>query len=340
MSSFVGVMRVGWGGSSRLDFEAHGAATGSDLRRGVAALLLLLANLAAWAGCSSDESVIARVGDWELTEAELTREIAARTVAGGPDYDTAEARAALVNALVERKMLAEAARRAGYEDDPLALERYEQWLGAQYAEAELARRLAAIDVSAADVEHAYEERREALATPERVHLAVVLIEVPSYARPEARAEARERARQAHGAAAALTDRRDLGPVAAAYSDDRATRYLGGDAGWVERTGSRFPGELVDAAFEVADGELTPVVETPSGFAFARRLAHEPARVPTLEEAGPAIRRALLDERRRAAREAFFAEVRARVGVEVHPDRIGGRPSATPPEPTPPPVPGG
>jgi len=81
---------------------------------GVASLLGLAFG---WAGFfGARQPIVARVADWRLGVGDLETEIAARSADGGGQYGTLEARASLVRALVERKMLAGAARRAGFAD--------------------------------------------------------------------------------------------------------------------------------------------------------------------------------------------------------------------------------
>jgi len=152
-----------------------------------------------------------------------------------------------------------------------------------------------------------------------------------------------RAERARADATGLADEPHLGAVAARYSDDRATRYLGGDAGWIARRDSRFDAALVAAAFELGPGELTPVVETVRGFGFAKLIDRRVQRTPTLEEVGPSIRRRLLDERRQHARDAFLAEVAAETGASIDEVLLASLPAPTAvvkAEPQPPPLPGG
>ncbi|MBN1337137.1 MAG: peptidylprolyl isomerase [Deltaproteobacteria bacterium] len=108
-------------------------------------------------------------------------------------------------------------------------------------------------------------RREAL---EEVHVAQILVQWSGLRRTRAtrtREEARERAREAQR-------RLDAGePFESVVRElsDGPMRERGGDLGWSTR--GQFLPEFEDAAFRLAPGEVSGVVETTAGFHLIRRI---------------------------------------------------------------------
>jgi peptidyl-prolyl cis-trans isomerase D len=212
-------------------------------------------------------------------------------------------------------------------------------------------RLAGLQVSEREVERAYEEALDTFTRPERVRAALIWIPVPARASESRRASLRARAdealsefvRRSPGLATV-----DFGALAVRYSADQATRYRGGDVGWLaRRQESRWPAEVVDAVFDLAEiGDVTPVIETTEGLAIARLMDRRPSETQPLAEVAERIRARLLTDARRLEYEAFLSDVRNEVTIERNDALLAASsaPAATRPasvtERRPPPVPGG
>ena len=82
---------------------------------------------------------------------------------------------------------------------------------------------------------------------------------------------------AHQEAEGLLDRinagEDFAELAEAHSDDLGTAPLGGDLGWFRR--GRMVREFEDAAFDLLDAEVSPVVETEFGYHIIKMERRRP-----------------------------------------------------------------
>ena len=111
---------------------------------------------------------------------------------------------------------------------------------------------------------------------------------------------------------------NFGALAVTYSEERASRYQGGDIGWLA-TGeaNRWPPEVVTAIFALeSPGALAPLVETAAGFYLVRLTAREESRLRPLANVRDALRSDLLREKHQMLRAAQSAALAARFPVAV------------------------
>ena len=154
----------------------------------------------------------------------------------------------------------------------------------------------------------YAAHAERFTIPAAVHLQHVLVALPESgtADRDERRELRMKAEMAHQRALAGED---FDRIAREMSD--GTQALkGGDLGWVVRQSSLPPG-LMEAAFELREGEVSEVIETVLGYHVIRLLERRPQRLMTLEEARPIVesdlRRIAQAERAPALTEQLVAQ---------------------------------
>jgi parvulin-like peptidyl-prolyl isomerase len=207
---------------------------------------------------------------------------------------------------------------------------------------ELVRRELSKDVQVSDeeVKAFYEAHRgdEWLRAPERVTASHILVA----ARPHliaqqlqrdkklagaalqtaARAEMARRRERAEGLRRrALAGGADFAALAREFSDDLGTRERGGALGQFPR--DSHSKAFDDAAFALKPGEVSPVTQTDYGFHIIKVTAREPARIITLEEAAPEIRRRLLAAREAETLKGWLKEARRKAQVRVaEPFRFG------------------
>lgn len=293
-------------------------------------------------------AVLATVGTTTITVAEFEQEMARRGGGQPGAFATPEQRQSLLDQLVLEHSLLAAAHAAGYQRDPEVVAVTERMMVARLRQDRLDPRLAQLSVSDEEVAAFYRAHHAEYAVPERVRAAIVFIEVHPNASEEKRAERQQRAEAALAEARGLDPSiRHFGPVARAYSDDRASRYQGGVIGWLVDHPSqtyRWAPEVVEAIFALGQpGEIGPLVDTDEGYYLVRLVDREAATSRPVELLADGIRRRLLRERREQLEAAFLAEIAATVAVEVDADLLGSvTPPATSPEAStttqPPPLP--
>jgi len=265
------------------------------------ATTLLLASLAA----CGDKELLARVGDARLRRADLEAARGGR----GPAPD-----AAALDALVERALLAEAARRDGLLDEPVLRARIATAARELAAQALLERRLAGADREDR-LRARYLAARERL-TRRRIHVA----QIAFHASPAG--GGRDAARSAASRAAArLAAGERYEELARALSDDLATRDRGGDLGTIVE--GQVDPSFFAAAVALEAGQVSKPFETPFGVHLVKALEGPSTSIPPFEE----VRGLLAAEVRAEATAGLLADLRRTIRVETWPERLPAAPSA-------------
>jgi hypothetical protein len=228
-------------------------------------------------------------------------------------------REALLEEMVRLEVLAAKAKSAGYDKDPEIVAATKRLMADKLLRDQAAAQTPAVPDTA--VAQYYAGHVSEFGAVERRRAAVIFVRVSAAAPADKKAEARERATRALAEAQKQDPKvGSFGPIAAKYSDDQATRYVGGDAGWI-RSGesTRFDPAVVAALFRLSQpGEVGPVVEA-SGGSYVVKLVEKDAGVARpLASVKPQIVRQLAQESAVRARQQAYEQLRA--GVQVSVDR--------------------
>jgi hypothetical protein len=305
---------------------------------GAFALVLVLA------GCGGDAPTeasrpsvppLARVGDRVLDEAGFESELARWRAARRP-VTTAEQ---VVREWVERESLLKRAMEMGLADDPAVRRDLDQLLVQRWLERELQPGLDAMEVSTEEVKAEYDRDVARFTQPARVRLAVLFQEAPRRSGEASRDEARSRLESARqrvledpplggrGPAAG-----GFGAMAAEVSDDQASRYRGGDLGWLEpgRFDYRWPRVVLETGYALEVGEISGLLETETGFYLVRKTDERASTVIPLEQVESQLRQTLLVRRRQEREAAFRQEATRQAGAWMDVEALAQRmlPAAT------------
>ena len=299
-----------------------------------AALMLLLA------GCGGDRTegpgtlprveILAQVGDRTLSPEKFLEEAARWRAARRPVTDSD----AVVREWVERESLLLRARAAGLEDDPAIRREVESLLVSRLLERELAPRLESVDVSESEVRAEYERNLERFTQPARVRLAILFQNAGPKSGETPRAEARTRLEEARARILADPAPGGRGPaasgfgaVAAEVSDDQASRYRGGDLGWLEpgRFDYRWPRSVLEAGYALSAGQVSGVVDTDAGMYVVMKTDERPAVLQPFEQVEAALRQTLLARTRQELDAAYRDESVLAAGATIDAVAVAGVP---------------
>ena len=157
----------------------------------------------------------------------------------------------------------------------------------------------------------YTKNPDQFKQPERVRASHILIGVPKGADAAAKAQARAKADQV------LKDvkaGKDFAALAQQHSDDPGSKANGGDLGFFQ------PGQMVgpfnDAAFSLAPGAISDLVETEFGFHIIKVAEKQAARTVPLDEVRPQLEQYLLERNRQEQTDAFVKGLRSKGKVEI------------------------
>jgi hypothetical protein len=274
--------------------------------------------LAGACGRKPTPEVAARVGGHRILARDVVAEAERRAGAGRPVPEPA----ALLDEMVEQQILFMGAVEAGLDRDPEILDAYRRLLIGAFKERELVPRIEQVAVTDAEVRAYYEAHAERYTRPARLHLAALALKRSRSASAEKTAGLRARMEAARQAALALpASEHGFGALAIKYSEDQASRYRGGDIGWVEPGRGKpgwHPAAMAAGCALAETGSVSDIVTTPDAFYLLKLLGRREPEPVALAAVEPAIRQQLLREKRRAQEAAFVESLRASAEVEIDP----------------------
>jgi peptidyl-prolyl cis-trans isomerase C len=153
---------------------------------------------------------------------------------------------------------------------------------------------------------------ERFAHPERVRVRHILVRVLPTASPSQRQEQRARA---EGLQKRALRGENFGDLARQYSNDQATRGKGGALPEIWR--GQLGGAFEEAAFALKPGQVSGVVESPSGFHIIKLEEKLPAEPASFARDKEAVKQQLAQDRRQAALQAFVNGLRAKAKIETY-----------------------
>lgn len=273
-----------------------------------------------------DESV-ATVGGTSIQLADLREEMA-RRLARGAVVSPAE----ILDELILRESLVARARALGLPDDPELVLAWKRLLIAELKKRELEPRLKEAKADAESLSQPTAEAPDEAAAGRRIpqiHLAVLRQGFHAHTPEAKRQRLRESLEEARRRTARLPpDLADFGALAVEFSDDQATRYQGGDLGWLGENGQ---GLALDPRVFAAGlalrvvGEISPVTEGTDGYYLVRylgrRMVAAGGRVVAAKDgvaAGAVDARVAWRLRERIEKE-YENEARSRAAVVIKPE---------------------
>lgn len=274
---------------------------------------------------SSDPfSVLATIGDTTITVAAFTAELEKRLKNGQPVQSAAE-KEQLLAEMIQLEILFAKAKAAGVDRDAKLLDQFKRMVVAQFEEAERQKIPLPTQPELGEIEAYYAAHRGRFAIPEKIHIAILFLKVPQKAAAEQVTKAYETALALrHQALDAAGSRADFGLLAQEHSEDQATRYRGGDCGWITRETSKFGWDrsVIDALFELdKPGEITAVIRGSEGYYIGKLIDKKPAAVAPFDAVRERIEHQLIAAKQKQAREQFLERQREGLAVSINHDLL-------------------
>ncbi len=276
----------------------------------------------------ADDTVLAAVGDEEITVGEFRREM---TVRGGGlpgQFATAEQRLALLDHMIRYRAMVARARAQGYDTDPEVIAIFERAMVGKFEEDHVVAPRESLDVTDDEVAAYYAEHREDYNRPERSRAAIIFFKSSPLATEEKQQELEARIQQALDEAKSLDPAiTHFGPVARKYSEDRASRYVGGVIGWLIKYPNRqykWEAPVVDAVFSLSEpGQIAPPIHTEKGTYLVRLVDREAASPRPFEQVKNGIFHQLMRSKGEQLDQALRADVFAGINVDVNQEIFSG-----------------
>ena len=281
--------------------------------------------------------MLATVGGQPILLADYQAEVERRA----HRFSRAGAKEELLEELVKSEAVYLRAKQAGFEQRPDIARQIKQFIVHRFIEEQ--KKSEALPASDSEIADYYRAHATRFTTPARVRFAVIELRHSPRATEAKKAEVQQRA------AAVLAEAYSSGASESAFSalaqrhsEDQATRYGGGDAGWVSRNeSSRWPSAVIEAAFALErHGELAPVITTANGCYLVKLLERKEAGHKPLAEVAEAIRYELAIKARHRAQDEFYNAAKADLAIEINHALLNSLPApSSPPNSTPPALPG-
>lgn len=262
-----------------------------------------LASLLIVTGCS-DPEVLAKVGDTPIRKADVER------IVGEARREGDSAPAQVLETLITRELLAEAARDADLDADPKLRAQLASMEREVLAQALVERELAPLMTEAA-LRKRYEDQKESL-QQRQVHVRHVMVRMPENPTADQRRVAQQRINFAY---ARLVGGEEFEEVVKQLQETPEHSVESADLGVLRE------GQVASSFFEAAAAldprEYSKPLETPYGFHVLQALAPAATVVPAIEE----VRSRLAVEVRREAEAALIQRLRDDIRVKRYPERL-------------------
>jgi parvulin-like peptidyl-prolyl isomerase len=237
-------------------------------------------------------------------------------------------KSALLDELIERAALLEKAKAAGLDREPELRRSWENMLIGRLHDADLESRLTNAMPSPDQVLAYYRANLAHYTEPALRRGAVLFAEVLGRSSAEQKEKSRRRLMDARVKANLVGTSnlvsRGFGVLATEYSEDQATRYRGGEMGWIKagQGDARYDKPVLDALFALEKpGMISDLVETPRGYYLVLWMEGRGERVKSLESVQAAIQHQLLIRNRQQIEADWKKEARTAYPAQVFADAL-------------------
>lgn len=287
-------------------------------------------------------NVIATVGSTPITVTALQAELRRRSSGGSAGKTDPQTRQRALEDLIQAEAMYQKALAAGYAQDPQIMAALKTAIITKYQEDQLAK-LPPVQLSNAELTNYYQQHPERFGMPEKFRAAIIELRLPQNATAEKRAEAIARATAIRQEALAVANSAEaFGALAQQYSEDQATRYRGGDLGWLAAgaTNTGLPSEVIQAVANLNQPRaISPVIETGPALYLVKLVERKPAALRPFGAVQDGVAFQLTRERERQREQQLNAS--ATQGLSIHIDQARLEQVAVPSQTvTPPAFPGG
>lgn len=256
--------------------------------------------------------VVAKIGDREITVADLEAEINRQSPFARARYSAPERKKELLENLVRFEAMAAEARSRGYERDPDVQRVMKQQMITQLVQKEFDANLKPEDVPDAQVETYYRENPDEFTRQEEVRVSQIFT--------KDRAKAQRAAAEAK--AAKKTDGKAFRDLVMKYSEDEDSKQRGGDLTFFDRKTTMYPAALVQASFALGEvNDVSAPVQTDKGWHVLKLTQRRPGFSRPLAEVKHDIQRRLFQEMRTKRMDQFVADMRSKLKVEIYEDQL-------------------
>jgi len=286
-----------------------------------------------------DANVVAMVQGTAISQESLRRKVQERLGPSSAAMSAAKVASALEEMIRYEAVYAQA-RAAKFEEQPEIAARIKNLIVSQFIQHQLETEDPKI--TSEQLREYYTKHGAEFLIPASARGAIILLRAASKMEPEKRDELRQHAASLLLEAQQIKNEADFVRLVQRHSEHQATRYRGGELGWMTRVQceSTLGPELSDALFALKHpDDFAPLLETPDGFYILRLREVKEAHMRPLAEAEELIRYQLCRQHQSHREEEFYARMQHGLDIQINRALLESF-SVPRPEQEPPALPGG
>jgi parvulin-like peptidyl-prolyl isomerase len=300
-------------------------------------LLICLGQLLLLTACKQEDkgNVLARVGSHQITREDFRNEIARRLTIHRPIPD----KETLLQEMIGYEALLQRAKSSGIADEPAIKREINNLLIAKFQDRDLTPKLDAIKISPDDLKAEYEKNLAKFTKPAKARLAILHLQTNGKTSDAKRSELRQRMEEARQKAGELhfpakgdPNGSGFGTLALDYSDDQASRYRGGDIGWLDagKFSYRWPHAVLEAGYSLPTGQISELIEDSSGFYLVMKTDFREGSTRPLSAVEAQVRQELLVNKRHDLEENYRSETLRLASASINKQALASVEIAPPP----------
>ncbi|HWV37404.1 MAG TPA: peptidyl-prolyl cis-trans isomerase [Vulgatibacter sp.] len=263
--------------------------------------------------------VVASLGDITITVDELKAKMDEQAPFIRARYDTTERKREFLDNMIRFELLAQEAKRRGFENDPEVQSAMKKTMVQKLMRAEFDDSKDVGEIPESELRAFYDANITDYVKPERARMSHVFFAAAK--NDPNRAKVRAEANKALAALKAKdADKNAFAELAKTRSDDNASKRAGGDLSFKtkEELTEAWGAEVTKAAFELKEiGDLASVVETEKGFHLVKLTGRQNALDRPFDSVKNQIMSRLSREKRTKAFDAFVEGLKENAKVEVN-----------------------
>lgn len=262
----------------------------------------------------AESAVVARIGDKVITEGEIEARIRELHPQVQEMMKNPDTRRAFIERQVRILVYSMAARDENLDKEDAVKARIEDGLNGILAQEYLARECPAPgDPTKEEMESYYKEHLDQFANPPSVRVRHILIALSSSAGDAEAGTALEKAEMVRKK---VLQGESFWKLAREYSDDKVTKYNGGDLGYLTREGMVKP--FADAAFSMKKGEVSEPVRSTYGFHIIKLEDLKKGDAKEFNTVEDQIRIMTSQGKQKQCLDRVFGTLKKKYGVEILP----------------------
>ena len=275
---------------------------------------------------------VAEVGDAIITAEDFQSSMQQRAGRDPGRFANVAEKQALLADLIDQQAVYEKARSCGFAQTPEIQQSIRQLIIGRFLEAQARKQSGNPVVTDAEIKEYYAEHQDKYRASEKLRGAIIFRRKPAGISFEKRAELAARMQTILQEASSASNSAAFARVVENYSEDQATRYRGGDLGWISpEAGSPKLDSSVERALSALKepNEFAPVISTEAGFYIVKLIERQPATVRPLTQLREEIRFRLFREKQEQLRRDLVANLRAGLVIRTNLELVASIPPPTP-----------